>query len=297
MQKDIENYLQYIHAEGKSPCTITAYASDLAQFQTFVAKYFAVEARAEEISLLMIRDWLRWLHEKPVGNRSLARKTAALNSFFHYLKLTGRIPKNPMDKVKRPKFGKPLPHFFSEQEIADLLNIPDLDSIFGIRNRAILELLYSSGLRISELAGLQMNDLDLRRGILRVVGKGNKERLIPVGSEALSAIRNYLPVREKLCTPQSSAKLFLTRTGKDFDHRQLYTILDKYFRLIAQQKGYSPHTLRHSFATHLLSRGADLRAVQEMLGHANLETTAVYTHVTLEDLKKAYRKGHPRSNS
>lgn len=202
-----------------------------------------------------------------------------------------------MDKVKRPKYGKPLPHFFSEQEMAELLNIPDLDSVYGLRNRAILELLYSSGLRISELAGLQLNDLDFRNGIVRVVGKGNKERLVPVGTEALSAIRNYLAVRGQLCTPQSSSRIFLTRTGKDFDHRQLYTILDKYFRLIAQQKGYSPHTLRHSFATHLLSRGADLRAVQEMLGHANLETTAVYTHVTLEDLKKAYRKGHPRGNS
>jgi len=157
-------------------------------------------------------------------------------------------------------------------------------------------LLDSSGLRLFELSEAKTNDLNLKKEIIRIIGKGNKERLVPVGKDALNAILDYLPIREKLRGEQSSSKLFLTKTGKDFDHRQLYTILDQYFRLIAQQKGYSPHTLRHSFATHLLSRGADLRAVQEMLGHANLSTTEMYTHVTLEDVKQAYRKGHPRGN-
>ncbi|NLA44618.1 MAG: tyrosine-type recombinase/integrase, partial [Candidatus Cloacimonetes bacterium] len=163
-----------------------------------------------------------------------------------------------------------------------------------VRNRAILELLYSSGLRISELADLELNDIDLKRALVRVKGKGNKERIVPIGKPAIEAIEAYLPVRDKLKQEYSSHKLFLTKSGKDFDHRQLFKILHHYFQIIARQKGYSPHTIRHSFATHLLSRGADLRALQEMLGHSNLETTAIYTHLTLDDIKKAYLKGHPR---
>ena len=295
MQKDIDGYCQFLRLEGKSPLTVRAYGMDLKQFEGFLRQFFeGGEVIPEQVTVLNIRDFLRWAHDLPDCNRSLARKAAALKSFFQYLKLQGRVAKNPMDKVRRPKFEKKLPHFFTEQEMESLLSIPDLGDKFGLRNRAILELLYSSGLRISELAGVRLNDIDLERGLVRVVGKGNKERIVPVGSGAIRAIRNYLPVRDDLRTPQSSQKLFLTKTGKDFDHRQLYVILDKYFKLIARQKGYSPHTLRHSFATHLLNRGADLRAIQSMLGHSNLSTTEIYTHVTLEDLKKAYKKGHPR---
>jgi site-specific recombinase XerD len=199
-----------------------------------------------------------------------------------------------MDKIKRPKFEKGLPHYFTEEEMLILLNLPDQSSIYGVRNRAILELLYSSGLRISELADLELNDIDLKRALVRVKGKGNKERIVPIGKPAIEAIEAYLPVRDKLKQEYSSHKLFLTKSGKDFDHRQLFKILHHYFQIIARQKGYSPHTIRHSFATHLLSRGADLRALQEMLGHSNLETTAIYTHLTLDDIKKAYLKGHPR---
>lgn len=297
MQNELEKYLQYIHGEGKSPCTILAYSRDLQQFRGYLERFFeGGEVRSAEINLLMIRDFLRWLHDNSVSNRSLARKTAALNSFFSWLKLTDAISQNPMDKIKRPKFEKKLPHFFTEEEMAKLLRVPDLDSKFGVRNRAILELLYSSGLRLTELANLLLSDIDLSRGLVRVVGKGNKERIVPVGKEAIGSIRDYLPVREALKTPESSNRLFLTKSGKDFDHYQLDKILNHYFRLISQQKGYSPHTLRHSFATHMLNRGADLRAVQSMLGHANLDTTAVYTHVTLEDVKKAYKKGHPRGS-
>ncbi len=294
MENKQQQYLEFLKAEGKSACTITAYGSDLRQFLDFVARFFPGEVAVEEISVQMIRDWLRELHDSRVGNRSLARKAAALKSFFRYLKLTGQITINPMDKIKRPKIEETLPHFFTEEEMLTLLRIPDLDSVYGIRNRAILELLYSSGLRISELAGLRTSEIDLKRGLVRVFGKGNKERLLPLGSEAATAIKDWLPKREKLLQADSSDKLFLTKSGKDFDGRQLYTILGQYFRLVAQKKGYSPHTLRHSFATHMLARGADIRAIQEMLGHANLETTAIYTHVTLDDVKKAYQKGHPR---
>ena len=296
MTQEQELYQQYIHGEGKSPRTITAYMKDLSQFYNFIERYFEdSDIQLDQISPQMIRDWFLHLHKQQVGNRSLARKAAALQSFFSWLKLTHRISKNPMDKIKRPKFEKGLPHYFTEEEMLNLLNLPDQSNIFGVRNRAILELLYSSGLRISELADLQLNDIDLKRGLVRVKGKGNKERIIPVGKSAIEAIESYLPVRDNLKQEYSSNKLFLTKSGKDFDHRQLYKILHHYFQLIARQKGYSPHTIRHSFATHLLARGADLRALQEMLGHSNLETTAIYTHLTLDDIKKAYHKGHPRS--
>lgn len=295
MQNELDEYLNFLRAEGKSPCTVTAYGSDLRQFLGYLARFFeAGQVRCAEIGLQMIRDWLRQAHDGGVGNRSLARKTAALQSFFQFLKLTGRVDANPLLKIKRPKFEKPLPHFFTEEEIRQLLSLPDPNGKLGLRNRAILELVYSCGLRISELANLRLSDLDLSRGLVRVTGKGDKQRLIPVGSAAVRAIRDYLPSREILSTSQSSDRVFLTKSGKDFDQRQLTSILYPFFRRIALQKGYSPHTLRHSFATHLLSRGADLRAVQEMLGHANLDTTANYTHLTLDEVKKAYRKGHPR---
>ncbi|HOQ82642.1 MAG TPA: tyrosine-type recombinase/integrase [Candidatus Syntrophosphaera thermopropionivorans] len=295
MTPEQELYQQYIRGEGKSPCTITAYMKDLSQFYNFVERYFEDgNIQLEQISPQMIRDWFLHLHKHQVSNRSLARKAAALQSFFSWLKLTNRISKNPMDKIKRPKFEKGLPHYFTEEEMLILLNLPDQSSIYGVRNRAILELLYSSGLRISELADLELNDIDLKRALVRVKGKGNKERIVPIGKPAIEAIEAYLPVRDKLKQEYSSHKLFLTKSGKDFDHRQLFKILHHYFQIIARQKGYSPHTIRHSFATHLLSRGADLRALQEMLGHSNLETTAIYTHLTLDDIKKAYLKGHPR---
>ncbi len=294
MHKDLENYLQYIQAEGKSPCTQIAYARDLRQFVGFVQARSTGTVEIVTAGVPEIRDWLRQLHDKGVGNRSLARKIAALNSFYSYLKRTGRVAVNPMDRIKRPRFEKKLPRYFTEEEMLQLLELPDAESKFGRRNRAILELLYSSGLRISELADLRLSDLDLQRGLARVIGKGSKTRLVPVGRAAIRALQDYLPVRAELRTDESSERVFLTRSGKDFDQRQLTGILDRYFRQIAQQKGYSPHTLRHSFATHMLKNGADLRAIQEMLGHANLSTTEIYTSVTLEDIKQAYRKGHPR---
>ncbi|MCB5224597.1 MAG: tyrosine recombinase XerC [Candidatus Cloacimonadaceae bacterium] len=294
MEKELQSYLQHLSVEGKSVNTVIAYGRDLTQFQGYVARFFPAEIIAREIEPQMIRDWMLHLHEQGVGNRSMARKLAALQGFFSHLMLLDELEINPMDKIKRPKFENALPKFFSEEEMLTLLRIPDLDSVFGVRNRAILELLYASGIRIGELAGLRLVDINLKRGLIKVWGKGGKERMVPIGEAAIEAVQNWLKRRPELEREHSSDRLFLTKGGNDFDGRQLYSILDQYFSLVAQKKGYSPHTLRHSFATHMLSRGADLRAVQEMLGHENLETTAIYTHVTSEDLKKAYRKGHPR---
>ncbi|CAO81518.1 site-specific tyrosine recombinase/integron integrase [Candidatus Cloacimonas acidaminovorans] len=296
MEKYIADFCNYLALEGKSPRTITAYKLDLEQFHSFIQRYFENgEVDIKGITVLNIRDFFRFLNEKPDCNRSLARKSAALNSFFRYCKRSGFIQNNPMEKIKRPKYEVPLPKCFTEEEVRTLLSIPDTDSPFGIRNKAILETLYSSGLRISELAGIRLQDIDLKRGLVRVTGKGNKQRIVPLGSYAIEAINNYLKVRPQFMRENSPDLLFLTKSGKAFDTKQLDIILKRYFELVAKAKGYSPHSLRHSFATHLLSRGADLRAIQELLGHSLLSTTETYTHISLEDIKEAYKKGHPRS--
>jgi len=296
MKKLIESYCNALRLQGKSENTQIAYRRDLEQLHCFLKPFFADEVvSVQEIMPMQIRDFLRYMHEKPDCNRSLARKLAALKSFFAYCKLEGLITQNPVDKLKRPKYEKKLPHFFSEEEIEKLLNIPDTETPLGIRNRAILELIYSSGLRLDEVAKIRLLDIDFTRCLVKVLGKGNKERIVPVGRTAIHWTERYMKIRSSLDPLGKCDRLFLTYTGKPFDSKQLNTILMRFINLIAKEKGYSPHTLRHSFATHILKRGADLRAVQEMLGHANLSTTEIYTHVTIDDLKDAYHRAHPLS--
>lgn len=294
MKKWIQKHLDQLSIEGKSPRTIEGYRIDLQQFEGFLESEFGL-CNISDISALHIRGFLRWLSEKQDVNRTLSRKLSSLSSWFRYLKIQGEIKDDPMRKIRRPKYEKKLPRFFSEEEMQALLRIPDTSSKFGLRNRAILELLYSCGLRLMELAGLRLDDIDKGKKLIRVIGKGNKQRLIPIGSFALQSLDEYLKERPGFLQDHSSDKVFLTRSGKDFDTDQLRTILMRYIDLIAREKGYSPHTIRHSFATHLLSKGADIRAIQKMLGHADLATTEVYTHLSLEDIKAAYEKGHPRS--
>lgn len=296
MQDFIDRFIEYLRLEGKSVNTQYAYRLDLEQFRSFLEPFFPnAEVKVESINPLMLRDWLRDLHDKPDKNRSLARKTASLKMFFRWLKRQNVIVDNPAEKLETPRFEKPLPKFFTEEEIDTLLRIPEADNPFGIRNRAIFELIYSSGLRIGEVCGILLGDLDVKNLLLRVKGKGSKERIVPVSRPALAAIQTWLSVRPVLDPESKDEHLFITKSGKPFYNRQLNIILQHYIRLIARQKGFSPHTLRHSFATHLLKNGADLRAIQQMLGHANLSTTEVYTHVTLEDIKAAYHKSHPRA--
>jgi integrase/recombinase XerC len=290
----IEKHRNYLALQGKSPRTLDGYEFDLLQFTGFIDQYFG-GLKMREISTLHIRAFLKWLSERPDCNNTLGRKIASLSSLFKYLKMQKVIEINPMLKIRRPKVEKKLPKFFSEKEMETLIRIPDTDTLFGIRNRAIFELLYSCGLRLMELANLRLEDLDTKRSIIRVTGKGNKQRMIPVGAPALEALNIYLQRRPQLAREYSSNRIFLTRSGKNFDTTQLRTILMRYIDLIAHDKGYSPHTIRHSFATHMLARGADLRVIQELLGHSCLATTEVYTHLSLEDIKEAYEKGHPRS--
>jgi site-specific recombinase XerD len=265
MEADIRQFEEDLKLQGKSPRTITAYGSDLRQLRDYLFAVTGDEIQDPvKISVPQIREFLRWLHDRPDGNRSLARKIAALNSFFLWLKRVDRLEHNPMEKIRRPRYSRDLPKFFTEEEMQLLLNIPDITDKYGIRNQAMLELLYSSGLRVSELAGIRMQDIDLKKQLVRVLGKGDKERIIPVGSRAVEAINRYLPVRDELKSEHSGSHLFLSKSGKPLDGDQLGILLGRYIRLIATEKGYSIHTLRHSFATHLLSRGADLRAQSKL---------------------------------
>jgi len=287
-------------SKGLSENTTRAYEKDLQQLANFLEKYFPDDIDIRKITHLFLRDFLRDLSLKNRSNRTLSRKATVIKTFFQFCQRNDFIEKNPAENLKIPKFEKKLPKFFTEKEMEELLSIPDLTDKFGIRNKAILELIYSSGLRISEVAGCRIDQLDLNEKLIRIKGKGNKERIVPMGNKALRAIKNYLKVRKqfhfsKRKEEKSVPNLFLSKSGKPLSSDELREILDRYIRLVAKTKGYSPHSIRHSFATHLLANGADLRAVQEMLGHSNLSTTEIYTHLSLKDLKKVYEQAHPRS--
>ncbi len=296
MQDIIRDFLKYLRLEGRSQHTITSYQMDLKQFYNHIVNYFPNERVVlSSVKKIYVRDHLRKLSENGVDNRSLARKLSALKKFFKYCKVKGIISENPIEGMNSPKFEKKLPTFFSEEEMEQLLRIPDLTSKFGIRDRAILELIYSSGLRLGEVASLTLQRMNFRHRRVKVLGKGNKERIVPVGEKALSALREYYQIRDKFVSEFSGDIFFLTKSGKAFDSEQLGIILDRYISLIAQKKGYSAHTIRHTFATHLLKNGADLRAIQEMLGHSFLTSTEIYTHVTLNEIKSVYKQTHPRN--
>ncbi len=290
----VDRYLDLLRTQGKSDKTIYAYRVDLEQLLHYLAE-MAPELELAELKPPHIRGFMLMLYEKQDSNRSLARKTSALRGFFNWLKAEDLIIDNPMKTIKRPKFQRKLPKFFTIDEMEQLLKIPDTEDKYGIRNKAMLELVYSSGLRLMELAALAPGDIDFKRALVRLRGKGSKERIVPVGKPALDAIQEYLKIRDEFGERQDAKHLFLTKTGKAWDTKQLGLVLQKYLDLIAQQEGYTMHTLRHSFATHLLQKGADIRAIQEMLGHSKLSTTEVYTHVTIEDIKAEYHRAHPRS--
>ena len=297
MQKAIDEFERTLISRGLSEHTIIAYKRDLLQLQDFLMKYFEDgDVKVNQITRLFLRDFLRYLSDNYRTNRTLARKATTIKNFFQFCEKNGYLEINPASKLHIPKFEKKLPKYFSEKEMYELLNIPDLSSKFGIRNRAILELIYSSGLRISEIANCKIKQIDLQEKIIRIIGKGNKERIVPISSKAKITVRNYMNVRKQFVSRFSDDSLFLSKSGKILYPNEIRDILSRYLDLVAKTKGYSPHSIRHSFATHLLSRGADLRAVQEMLGHSNLSTTEIYTHLTLNDLKKVYQQAHPRSD-
>jgi tyrosine recombinase XerC len=286
MDRLIERFVRYLEIEKNySVHTVLNYRLDLDDFIKFLG-----ESPVEKVDYLLLRKYLAILKEKKLGSRSMARHLSALRSFFKFLTREGFLKTNPILSVSSPKLDKHLPQFLTEEEVSRLIESSLPKDEMGLRDRAILETFYSTGMRISELVALSQEDLDFIGGVVKLKGKGKKERIAPIGDKAISSLREYLERRAK----QSSA-VFLNKRGTRITDRGVRNIVGKYLRLSGMKKGVSPHTLRHSFATHLLNRGADLRTVQELLGHANLSTTQIYTHLTTEKLKSVYDKAHPRA--
>ncbi len=292
MEKEISKFLDFLVAEkNASPHTVKNYHIDLREFVISQGKKGVVE-----ITYLDIRSFLAFLKDRDYSKSSIARKVACLRSFFKYLARENILKTNPAAGVSIPKRDKRLPKFLDAEEVTQLLEAPSKNNWEEKRDRAILETLYSSGLRVSELVGLNHDDLDGFGGLLRVRGKGKKERIVPVGHVALKAIQEYVEKKPpKDGEPALKRALYMNRSGGRLTDRSVRRVIIKYVRRSGLKKEVSPHMLRHSFATHMLDRGADLRSVQELLGHANLSTTQIYTHITTKRLKEAYDASHPRA--
>ncbi len=290
MIRYIDKFIAYLKIEkNASAHTIINYSVDLKDFGKFLG-----DAPLEDVSYLVLRRYLAHMRGLNYSKRTVARKLATLRSFFRFLYREGYLKTNPASSIATPKFEKKLPLFLDAGEAVKLVEAPSDKDLSGLRDRAILETLYSTGIRVSELVGLNVNNIDFIGGVVKVSGKGKKERLAPIGDKALRAIRNYLTKRglRKLADKKA---VFLNKNGARLTDRSVRRVVGKYIKMVSLKEGISPHTLRHSFATHLLNRGADLRSVQELLGHMNLSTTQIYTHVTTKRLKEVYEKAHPRA--
>ncbi len=278
------------HGANFSKSTLRAYQADLLQHIDFLLKQGF--DRPDKVTPLCLRKYLVLLRGDGYKTTTLSRKLASLRSFYRFLLKEGAIKNNPVGVLRSPRKQRILPKFLSLQEVESLFNVIDKESPQGRRDSAILETLYSTGIRVSELVTLDMGDVDTLSEVVKVKGKGKKERIVPIGGYALEAIRAYLVVRKG---KENCPALFLNKHGGRLTTRSVARMLEKYAKLSGMRHNPSPHTLRHSFATHLLDRGADLRAVQEMLGHSSLSSTQVYTHVATERLCQIYRTAHPRA--
>ena len=306
MEKLIEQFLEHLRYERNvSTHTLRNYASDLEQFLDYLAPADAGKQPRKlpditAIDHLTIREWLASLHTAQKKKASIARKLAALRTFFQFLVREGVLELNPAKLVATPRLEKKLPKHLSIEEAIRFIESPDLNTDLGRRDRAMLELLYATGIRVAELTTLNLADIDFRNQLLRVTGKRRKQRIVPFGDPAGTAIRSYLDVRDKFLhhapiSKRDEEALFLNYQGTRITTRSVGRMVEKYIRLCAGIHNISPHALRHSFATHLLDSGADLRDIQELLGHARLSTTQVYTHVSMEKLIEVYDKAHPKA--
>ena len=308
MQRLIDRFLDHLaHERGLSPHTLRAYAGDLDRFLLFLAGEFLGKAagrvRPSEVDAAAVRSFLAALHRDGAGRRTQGRALAAVRSLLRYACREGVIAANPAAAIPTPKTTRDLPRHLRPGEIETLLETPAADEPLGRRDRALLELLYASGLRVGELVSLDWRDLDLAARVLRVVGKGGKERMVPFGRQAAAALRDWLQEWEQVRAETAPASdgdgdgepVFLNYRGGRLSDRSVRRLLDRYVDTAALAAGVHPHTLRHTFATHLLEGGADLRAIQELLGHSSLATTQRYTHVDIERLLAVYRDAHPRA--
>ena len=284
----LEQFLVYLRIErGLSSNTLGAYRRDIALYLEHLGSTAVTSARPSDVS-----DFLRFLYSRGLKPRSAARALAAVRGLYRFLLLEKAMNQNPTAVVETPRAVAKLPHFLSTDDVDRLLATPDLTEPVGLRDRAMLEVLYATGLRVSELVGLRVDGVNLEGGFLRCLGKGSKERVVPLGASACNAVRAYL---QSARGSSPSETLFLTSRGAPLDRVEFWRILKGYAAKAGIRKNISPHVLRHSFATHLLERGADLRAVQMMLGHAEISTTQIYTHVIRERLKQIYKTFHPRA--
>jgi tyrosine recombinase XerC len=306
MEIYLDKFITHLRVERNfSPHTLVSYKGDLKSFINFLKRDKIDDLN--KVNRLQVRKFLAHLAGKNFEKSTIARKLSSIRSFFGYLAWEKIIAQNPTIYIPTPKRMKKVPSFLDLDEAGLLIELPDTRTLLGLRDRAILEILYGSGLRVSELVSLNISDINLLGGMIKVKGKGSKERLVPIGEIGLASIERYLRMRQ---LPGKSAffkikgfqnlsygkePLFLSFRGSRLGVQSINRLVHKYIKLASIKKGVSPHTLRHTFATHLLDAGCDLRAVQEMLGHASLSTTQIYTHVTTERLKRVYRKYHPRA--
>jgi integrase/recombinase XerC len=247
------------------------------------------------ISPRQVRSYLAWLHDQKYARTTVARRLAALRAWFRFLCRQGVLESNPAEALRGPRTDRTLPHFLTEEDVTRLLSAPSPRTPLGERDRAILETLYAGGLRVSELVGLNLADLDLDGALAVIRGKGKRERLSMLGQPAVKAIQRWLPIRQEWLTDRQAQPVFLNRRGSRLTTRSVGRLLQKYLLKASLDPRTTPHTLRHSFATHLLDRGADIRSVQELLGHQSLSTTQIYTHVTTKRLQEKYQDAHPRA--
>jgi integrase/recombinase XerC len=298
MRPQIGQFLQYLRVErGASPHTLKGYREDLHALAEYLAADDGTCPAPNSITTAELRGFLSALHEAGYAKSSISRRLASVRSFLRFGQREGWAKSNPAKALRNPRKSRKLPHFLTTEEVGKLLAAPKGDSPPVIRDRAILETLYSAGLRVSELVGVADGDLDFAAGIVRIRGKGKRERLAPIGSYAARALKRWLEVR-KLAPREKTgreAPVFTNKFGTRLTTRSVARMLEKYLKETGLDQRTSPHTLRHSFATHLLDRGADIRSVQELLGHKSLVTTQIYTHVSTANLKAAYEKAHPRA--
>jgi integrase/recombinase XerC len=294
LSRQIVIFCTYLDTERNvSPHTLAAYRRDLEQLAAFVVREKGETAFITDVDHLLLRRYLALLGRR-VKKSSIGRKLAAIRCFFRYLLRNGVVAKNPAELIATPKKENRLPFHLDIDQVTTLVEAPTDDQKYVLRDRAILEMLYSSGLRVSELTELNIGELDLSGGMVRVMGKGGKERIVPVGSRAINAVREYLADCSG-CAGHGA--LFLNTRGHRINRRSVARIVDAHVQRIAAFKNISPHILRHTFATHMLEGGADLRVIQELLGHASLSTTQKYTHVGIDRLMEVYDKAHPKAHA
>lgn len=299
MHSAIARFLQYLRVErNASDLTVKSYREDLIALAEYLADAYPGACPAPgAVSVVDLRGYVAALHEAGYARTTISRRLASMRGFFRFGQREGWCDTNPAKPLRNPRKPRDLPHFLSAEDIGRLLQAPSPDDSQGLRDRAILETLYSAGLRVSELAGLNDSDLDFEAGIVRVRGKGRRERLSPIGSYAVRALSRWLAQR-KLSPREPSgaaAPVFVNKFGRRLTTRSIARMLEKYLKQTGLDSRTTPHSLRHSFATHLLDKGADIRSVQELLGHKSLVTTQIYTHVSTTGLRAAYEKAHPRA--